>query len=184
MRPQFGSMLGGKLGCLFQKCHGRSLESALLERRRFSRNRHGVVWGALVPNTFFMNPSGFSSLASRNLSRAKAGQPLPMRSKRVTYRILRLVCSRRGFHDLFLLQTPVPRKASNSAAPAAPRVLQQRREDISARSVSWARKPPGSGGRPDSSQPANYFDIDACAPTPVGVARVGNAGVDILEGRG
>lgn len=31
---------------------------------------------------------------------------------------------------------------------------------------------------------ANYFDIDACAPTPVGVARVGNAGVDIWEGRG
>jgi hypothetical protein len=33
-----------------------------------------------VPNTFFMNPSGLSFLASRSLSAAKAGQPLPMRS--------------------------------------------------------------------------------------------------------
>ena len=37
---------------------------------------------------------------------------------------------------------------------------------------------------PANRTPNNYFDLNAFAPTPVGAARVGNAGVGILEGPG
>jgi hypothetical protein len=37
---------------------------------------------------------------------------------------------------------------------------------------------------PANQTPNNYFDVNAFAPTPVGAARVGNAGVGILEGPG
>ncbi len=37
---------------------------------------------------------------------------------------------------------------------------------------------------PSNQTPGNYFNINAFAPTPVGAARVGNAGVGILEGPG
>jgi hypothetical protein len=37
---------------------------------------------------------------------------------------------------------------------------------------------------PANQAPGNYFNINAFAPTPVGAARIGNAGVGILEGPG
>ena len=37
---------------------------------------------------------------------------------------------------------------------------------------------------PANRAPGNYFNLNAFAPTPVGAARIGNAGVGILEGPG
>jgi len=187
MRQQLGPILGGKLSCPCQKCHGRSLEFALPERRRFSRNRHGVVWGRPpVPNTFFMNPSGFSFLASRSLSVAKAGQPLPMRSN-VSLTVFFALCVLGADFMIYFFFKLLYHERHRTRPRRLPREYYRKEEKTSPLYRSPARKShsdPAGDAIPANRSTANYFDIDACAPTPVGVARVGNGGGDIWEGRG